>query len=185
MPYTLVAKQGSIFDEPHATFIVNPSNTQLILGSGVSGAFARECGPELQEEMNRALLKIKGGLKQGDIVATSSGRSQKFEIALHAAVMNYDPGTKQLDKYPTLQTVSDALKNIENYLQWYAKNKSPKIKLVLPMMGCGVGRLSIEDVAKLYIDFFNKEVDYNCEVIIYNLHETNHEMVKNLISNQT
>ena len=96
--------------------------------------------------------------------------------------MNYDPGTKQLDKYPTLQTISDALKNIENYLQWYAKNKSPKIKLVLPMMGCGVGRLSIEDVAKLYVDFFSKEVDYNCEVIIYNLHETNQEMVKNLIS---
>ena len=181
MAYKLSIKQGSIFDETDATFIVDPSNTQLILGSGVSGAFARECGPELQKEMNKALLKVKGGLRQGDVVATSSGRSQKFKIALHAAIMNYDPGTKQLDKYPTLQTISDVLQNIEQYLQWYAQHKSPKMRLVLPMMGCGVGRLDIKDVAKIYIDFFNKEVNYDCEVIIYCLGNKIYEIVKGLL----
>ena len=182
MSYRLIAKQGSIFDEPHATFIVNPSNTRLLLGNGVSRAFAKECGKELQEEMNNALLNIEGALKQGDVVATGPGKSKKFDIALHAAIMNYDPGTRQLDKYPTLQTISDALKHIEQYLQWYAKYKSKTMKLVLPMMECGVGGLSIADVAKVYRDFFNKETDYDSEVIIYNLDEKNHKIVNATIS---
>jgi len=180
MSYKLIAKQGSIFDEEHATFIVNPSNTRLLLGSGVSAAFKRECGKELQDEMNNALLKIDGGLKQGDVVATGPGKSKKFDIALHAAIMNYDPGTRQLDKYPTLRTISDVLQNIEQYLQWYAKHKSRTMKLVLPMMGCGVGGLQIEDVAKIYKDFFSKDVDYECDVIVYNLDKKSHKIVSNL-----
>ena len=180
MSYKLIAKQGSIFDEEHATFIVNPSNTRLLLGSGVSAAFKRECGKELQDEMSNTLLNIEGGLQQGDVVATGPGKSKKFDIALHAAIMNYDPGTRQIDKYPTLQTISKALQNIEQYLQWYAKHKSQTMKLVLPMMGCGVGGLKIEDVAKIYRDFFSKEVDYECEVVVYNFDEKNHKIVTKL-----
>ena len=56
------------------------------------------------------------------------------------------------------------------------------MQLVLPMMGCGVGGLKIEDVAKLYRDFFSKKVDYECEVIVYNLDEHNHKIVNNTIS---
>ncbi len=50
------------------------------------------------------------------------------------------------------------------------------------MMGCGVGGLSIEGVAKVYRDFFSKEADYECEVVIYNLAEHNHKIVNDTIS---
>ena len=182
MAYTIRAKHGSIFDEKYATYIVNPSNTRLLLGSGVSGAFLHECSKVLQEQMHRALLGIED-IKQGDVVATSAGESKKFAIALHVVVMNYDQGVKQLDSYPTLQTISHALQNIELYLQWYAKHKSPTMKIVLPMIGCGVGRLPIQEVALMYKKFFAKDVEYDCEVIIYNLDAKNHEVVNAILCN--
>jgi len=43
MPYSIVIKQGNLLSE-EADFIVNASNTKLILGSGVSMAFKRHCG---------------------------------------------------------------------------------------------------------------------------------------------
>jgi len=72
MPYSIVVKQGNLLSE-EADFIVNASNTKLILGSGVSMAFKRHCGIELQNEMNSLLNSIDGELAQGDVVATSSG----------------------------------------------------------------------------------------------------------------
>ena len=51
MSYQISIKQGNLLDEENATFIVNASNTRLILGSGVSMAFKRHCGIELQKVM--------------------------------------------------------------------------------------------------------------------------------------
>ncbi|MBD3800468.1 MAG: macro domain-containing protein [Campylobacterales bacterium] len=53
MAYRITIKEGNLLDTPSSDFIVNPSNTILSLGSGVSGAFAATCGSALQEEMNR------------------------------------------------------------------------------------------------------------------------------------
>ena len=44
MPYTYTIRQGNLLNEEDATFIVNASNTTLILSSGVSGAFRGKCG---------------------------------------------------------------------------------------------------------------------------------------------
>ena len=45
-----------------------------------------------------------------------------------------------------------------------------------------MGELSIEDVVKVYRDFFSKEADYECEVIVYNLDEKNHKIVNTTLS---
>ncbi len=166
MAYLIVAKQGNLLNEK-ADFIVNASNTKLILGSGVSMAFKRHCGIELQNEMNSVLNSIDSDLVQGDIVATSSGRANNFKYSLHVAVMNYNQGVKYNEKNPTIEIIEKALQNIENYLLWYAENKSDTMKLVLPLIGCGVGGLDKTDIIKLYKNFFTREVDINCEVVIY------------------
>lgn len=166
MSYSIIVKQGNLLNE-EADFIVNASNTKLILGSGVSMAFKRHCGIELQNEMNSILSSIDSGLVQGNVVATSSGRANNFKYSLHAAIMNYNQGVKYNEKNPTIQTIEKALQNIENYLLWYAKNKSNTMKLVLPLMGCGVGGLDKADVIELYKSFFTRQVDINCEVVIY------------------
>jgi len=182
MSYTLSVKQGNLLNEEEATFIVNASNTKLILGSGVSMAFKRHCGNELQQEMSNNLENIEGILNQGDVVATSSGKATNFIYALHVAIMDYNSGVKYDKKLPTLHIIQVALQNIENYLKWYWNEKKKTIKLVLPLMGCGVGGLSKVNVINLYSDFFNRNIKAKCDVIIYGYDDSDYELIKsNLI----
>lgn len=181
MAYFITIKQGNLLNE-NADFIVNASNTKLILGSGVSMAFKRHCGIELQNEMNSVLNSIDGELAQGDVVATSSGEATNFKYSLHAAVMNYNKGVKHNEKNPTIETIEKALQNIENYLLWYAKNESSSMKLVLPLMGCGVGGLKKEDVIELYRKFFSKDIAINCEVVIYGYSKEDYQQIQILFN---
>lgn len=61
-----------------ADAIVNPSNTGLILGSGVSGAIAAKGGPEIQEQMSRI-----GVCPVGGAVVTGGGKL-KSRYVIHA-----------------------------------------------------------------------------------------------------
>jgi O-acetyl-ADP-ribose deacetylase (regulator of RNase III) len=58
--------------------IVNPSNTRLILGAGVSGAIASKGGPSIQQEMSRI-----GDCPVGGAVATGGGKLQARYV-IHA-----------------------------------------------------------------------------------------------------
>ena len=167
MSYQISIKQGDLLEEENATFIVNASNTRLILGSGVSMAFKRHCGLELQKEMDLKLEAIGHTLSKGDVVATSSVNATNFTYALHAAIMDYNQGTKEKNKYPTLDDIRLTLENIEPYLEWYAQNNTAPMKLVLPLLGCGVGRLNIFEVFNSYKEFFSKTVPFDCRVIVY------------------
>ncbi len=167
MPYTLTARMGNLVTEPDATFVVNASNTQLLLGSGVSMAFKRHCGSGLEAEMQRRLDAIDGGICPGDVIATSSGEATNFRYALHAAVMNYDPGVRRHEKFPTLDIIRTILENIEPYLSWYAAHHSPQMKLVLPLLGCGAGGLDKREVLGVYREFFARDAVYACEVVVY------------------
>jgi O-acetyl-ADP-ribose deacetylase (regulator of RNase III) len=180
MPYSIVVKQGNLLNEK-ADFIVNASNTKLILGSGVSMAFKRHCGIELQNEMNSVLNSIDSDFVQGDVVATSSGGASNFKYSLHVAVMNYNQGVKYNEKNPTTEIIEKALQNIENYLLWYAKNKSNTMKLVLPLMGCGVGGLDKASVIKLYRNFFTRQVDINCVVVIYGYSIEDYQQISKIL----
>jgi len=180
MTYSIKIKQGNLLNE-EADFIVNASNTKLILGSGVSMAFKRHCGIELQHEMNSVLKSIEGNLIQGDVVATSSSRASNFKYSLHVSVMNYNQGVKYNEKNPTIQIIEKALQNIENYLLWYAKYKSDTMKLVLPLMGCGVGGLDKTNVIKTYETFFNRPIDIECEVVVYGYTDDDYNSIVQII----
>lgn len=180
MSYSIIVKQGNLLNE-EADFIVNASNTKLILGSGVSMAFKRHCGVELQNEMNSVLNSIDGALVQGDVVATSSGDASNFKYSLHVAVMNYNQGVKYNEKNPTIEIIEKALENIEKYLQWHAKNKSDTTKLVLPLMGCGVGGLIKEEVIHLYKNFFSRQTDLNCKVVIYGYSMDDYKLINKVM----
>ena len=58
--------------------IVNPANSQLILGGGVAGAIRRKGGPRIQEECNRI-----GGTPVGTAVLTTGGHL-KARWVIHA-----------------------------------------------------------------------------------------------------
>lgn len=180
MGYKLHIKHGNLINEK-ADFIINASNTKLILGSGVSMAFKRHCGVNLEQEMQKVLQSIGNELLPGDVVATSSGKAKNFKYALHAAVMNYNQCVKYKEKKPTLRTIEKALHNIENYLEWYAKNRSSTMKIALPLLGCGVGGLDKNEVVELYRSFFSKKTHFDCTVIIYGYNMKDYELIKSVL----
>ncbi|BAF73251.1 macro domain-containing protein [Sulfurovum sp. NBC37-1] len=181
MGYKITVKQGNLLEEENATFIVNASNTRLILGSGVSMSFKRHCGHELQEEMGFKLDAIGEELRKGDIVATSSANAKNFRYALHVAIMDYNKGTKECNKYPALNDIEIALENIEPYLEWYAKEHTEPMKLVLPLLGCGTGGLDVCKVSNLYKSFLSRDVSFDCNVVIYGYSEKDYELIKSFM----
>jgi O-acetyl-ADP-ribose deacetylase (regulator of RNase III) len=172
-------KPGNLLKEENATFIVNASNTKLQLGSGVSSAFRKVCGVVMQMEMLDKYKSLEQELQKGDVIATSAGKATNFKYALHAAVMDYNTGVKGINKLPTIDTIKIILQNIEPYLQWYADNhNNTPMKLVLPLMGCGVGGLDTEEVLEIYKSFFSREAPYLCEVIVYGYSTKNYSLAK-------
>lgn len=172
---------GNLATEPDATFIVNASNTQLLLGSGVSMAFKRHCGSGLEAEMQRKLDAIDGGIRPGDVVATSSGEATNFRYVLHAAVMNYAPGVRRHEKFPTLDTIRTILENIEPYLSWHAAHHAPQMKLVSPLLGCGVGGRDKREVLGVYREFFARDAAYACEVVVYGYGAEDYGVIRDVI----
>jgi len=168
--YKIIIKQGDVFSENSADFIVNPSNTDLFLGSGVSAAFRRNCGNELQKEM-----KKHAPIKQGDVIVTSCPANPSFKNALHVAVMDY---SKQ-NPLPSYETIEKALENIEKII----KTKAP-CKMVLPLMGVGVGGLDKEKVVQIYKEFFSRNVGFNCEVVIYGYKKEDYHLLEKIFNKE-
>jgi len=186
MPYTCITKQGNLLDEKNATFIVNASNTTLVLGSGVSAAFRKKCGMRLQEEMFSKLRSFEQKLHKGDVIATSSVAANNFKYTLHAAVMDYNQGVNGKDKLPVINDIQTILSNIEPYLQWYADNhEGEAVKLVLPLMGCGVGGLNKKEVLVTYKTYFQKDVSFDCDVVIYAYSDEDYTLAKNVFDTYT
>ena len=186
MSYTYTVKQGNLLNEENATFIVNTSNTTLVLGSGVSSAFRKKCGMQLQQEMFNKLESLDQKLQKGDVIATSSGNASSFKYTLHAAVMDYNQGVRGKDKLPTIDIIDFILNNIELYLEWYAdNNKDETIKLVLPLMGCGIGGLNSKEVLETYKSFFEKESSFDCEIVIYGHSTEDYELARSICLNTT
>ena len=186
MSYTCIVQQGNLLNEDNATFIVNASNTTLVLGSGVSAAFRKKCGMQLQQEMFNKLESLDQKLQKGDVIATSSGDASNFKYALHATVMDYNQGINGKDKLPSIDTINLILNNIEPYLQWYTDNNKDKtMKLVLPLMGCGVGGLNSKEVLETYKSFFKKESSFDCEVVIYGYSTEDFKLAKDICLDTT
>ncbi len=173
--YLVEIKQGNLVLEQNVDFIVNASNTRLVLGSGISMSFFRHCGHKLQIEMNELLTEIHSSgylLKKGDAVPSSSGGADNFKHALHVATVDSNKGVHFMKKNPTLSTIDLALTNIERVLIEYVKLHNKKqVSLVLPLLGCGIGGLNKQDVIDKYDKFFTSnngsETDIVCRIILY------------------
>ncbi len=167
MAYLLYIREGNLLDVTDATFVVNASNTSLMLGTGVSMAFKKHCGPLLQDLMRakvNEMAEMGTRVHPADVIITAPGEAQNFEYILHAAIMDYRPGAHPA---PSLSVIHETLKNIEGYLKWYAERSETTITLVLPLLGCGVGGLDRIQVMQLYKIFFSRPVGFECDVFVY------------------
>jgi O-acetyl-ADP-ribose deacetylase (regulator of RNase III) len=160
-------KYGNLIKEK-STFIVNASNTELILGSGVSKAFRQHCGGSLFQQKLYDIKEQVGTINQGDVILSDSGIADNFKYALHVAVMNYSDDTKS--PHPTYKQIQKSLFNILKIIEdKIIKEQIKSPKLVIPLLGCGTGGLKKEKVFFLIKNTFLKSKT-DLEVILY-LHE--------------
>jgi len=125
-------------------YVVNPSNTILSLGSGVSGVLKMMC-PELQNVMWEYLNR-NGFLNPGDIAITPYPCSE-FDYAIHAAVMDYRNEALKIE--PDYERIEAICKKIAFLLN------DKEVKVITPLLGTGVGGLDKEKVYEIMKKYFS------------------------------
>jgi len=153
--YKITLKQGNMFNEKEADFVVNPSNMELNEVSSISMTINRICGDQIQKEIDKYTP-----ISQGEVIATSCPKNPNYKTILYVGIMDY---TKENEK-TSLDIIKTALKNIAKFL-------TPNSKLLLPLMGCDVGGLDREEVVTIYKEFFSKKIEFDVEVVIYGYKE--------------
>ncbi len=125
----------------HETVLVNASNTQLALGSGVSAAIRAACGRDFQALLTAELAKRGGSLQPGAVVVTSAGSHPRAKHVAHVAVMDYRNGMSA-QAFPSLELVRAACATL-----WAAVAELPARPLSVAMvaLGSGTGGLGLVD----------------------------------------
>lgn len=143
---TLVVTQGDItmLRLPEGA-LVNPSNTGLILGSGVSGAIARRGGPYLQQTLHLARSQLKKNrLDPGKAIDTEPGQLG-YKRLIHVAII----GAKKIND----RLISNAILN--------AFDKAEELKLkqiAFPAVGCGVAKFPLDRFLEIFWKIASQEL---------------------------
>jgi O-acetyl-ADP-ribose deacetylase len=136
---TIAIAQGSLTDGP-SLVLVNASNTQGALGSGVSGAIRRACGPGFQAEIERAIAaRFDGPMPPGEVIVTSAGAHPRARYIAHVAVMDYRDGFTAVSfpDAPLIQRCCEGL--------WPAIEaiNEPSLSVAMVALGAGTGNLGV------------------------------------------
>lgn len=117
--------------------MVNPSNTGLILGSGVSEMIARRAGPFFQQQLHTVRSGLPGNrLEPGRAVDTDPGQLACKRL-IHVSLL----GKKKVDR----RLVSSALLSI------YDLAEELEIKeIAIPPLGTGVGKFPFEEFLEIF-----------------------------------
>lgn len=124
--HNLIITQGDITLLPVKDgALVNPSNTGMILGSGVSGAIARRGGPYLQQTLHMRRSKLKNNrLEPGRAVDTEPGQLNCKRI-IHVSIV----GAKKIND----RLISNCIGNAYSLAE-----KLELSQLAFPALGTGV-----------------------------------------------
>ncbi len=114
-----------------ADAVVNASNTALRLGTGISGALRRACGPRLQDAMLRLAPIGPGGL-----AVTGAFDLQTTREILHVATVS---GAEH-----------DVRRALENVLAHCASHELASV--AVPALGTGSGGLEVDRCAAIFRD---------------------------------
>jgi len=125
-----------------ADAIVNPANSQLIMGGGVAGAILRAGGNQIQKQaLSRAPMQI------GHAVATTAGKL-KAKYVIHAPTMTRPAMAASLD------SVRAATKGaLECAHQMHIQS------LAFPGLGTGVGGLDLQDAANAIVEEIKSHIE--------------------------
>lgn len=131
-------RQGSLTDGDE-TVLVNASNTNAQLGSGVSSAIRRACGPGYQQFLFDELQRVFGGaMEPGEILFTSAGSHPRAKWVAHVAVMDYREGFNG-GSFPTLERVQVACERLWPRVDALGGTQS----VAMVALGAGTGNLGV------------------------------------------
>jgi len=146
MPPRIEVVQGSLTDGDELV-LVNASNTNAMLGSGVSGAIRRACGGDAyQQHLFDELKRQKSGpMFPGDVMLTDAGSHPKAKWVAHVAVMDYREGFRG-ESAPDLGRIRLGCERL-----WDALDTLPERQLSVAMvaLGTGTGGLGLRDSVKV------------------------------------
>jgi O-acetyl-ADP-ribose deacetylase (regulator of RNase III) len=132
MPTKIYISKGDITDMA-VEAIVNPANTDLLMGSGVAAAIRHKGGERIQEECERL-----APIRLGAATVTTAG-NLKALFVIHAATMRPgDKATAESIRLATRQTL------------FRAEEKAIK-SLALPAIGTGAAGFPAEECARIML----------------------------------
>ncbi|MFY2562866.1 macro domain-containing protein [Corallococcus terminator] len=138
--------QGSLVNGRERV-LVNASNTNGQLGSGVSGAIRRACGGAgFQEHILTALnARFGGPMAPGEVLVTEAGAHPTAKWVAHVAVMDYREGIHG-GSFPDTQRIREACARL-----WEALEQLDEADLSVAMvaLGAGTGGLSLRESVEL------------------------------------
>lgn len=117
--------------------IVNPSNTGMILGSGVGEAITRRAGPFIQQTLHMKRSGLSGNrLEPGEAISTEAGQLSADHL-IHVSIL----GAKEVDK----RLISNCILNA------YDLADTLEIEtLAFPPLGVELAQFPIEDFLDLF-----------------------------------
>jgi len=125
-----------------AQAIVNPANSQLIMGGGAAGAILRAGGDQIQKEALR-----KAPISIGEAVATTAGRL-KAKHVIHAPTMTR----------PAMATNRENAK-LATRAALQCATRIGIETIAFPGLGTGVGGLDPEDSAAAMVEEIKRHID--------------------------
>jgi O-acetyl-ADP-ribose deacetylase (regulator of RNase III) len=147
MGVRIAVRQGSLTDGDE-TLLVNASNTNVTLGTGVSGAIRRACGAGYQEHIARALAREHGGpMAPGDVLVTDAGRHPRARWVAHCAVMDYRQGFGARS-YPTPDVIRACCTNLLGAIE---RLPAP-VTVAMVALGAGTGQLGVRIPTQIACD---------------------------------
>jgi O-acetyl-ADP-ribose deacetylase (regulator of RNase III) len=138
---TIEIKKGDLTEE-NSDAIVNPANSQMIMGGGVAYIIKKKGGEEIEKEaMKNAPVEI------GKSIITGAGRL-KSKYVIHSPTM----------EMPAMKTTKDKIFKATFSSIITASQKGVK-SISLPAMGTGVGGVSYDDSAESMFNAIKKAID--------------------------
>jgi O-acetyl-ADP-ribose deacetylase (regulator of RNase III) len=125
----------------NADVLVNASNTGAWLGSGVSGAIRRACGPGYQEQIQAVLAERFGApeMEPGQVLLTAAGSHPRARHVAHVAVMDYRTG-HEAEAAPDAARIERGCSNLWQALE---EIQDPDLTIAMVALGAGTGQLGV------------------------------------------
>ncbi len=141
----IALRQGSLTDGDE-TVLVNASNTNARLGTGVSAAIRQACGAGFQEQIIADLERQFGGpMPPGELLVTSAGRHPRARFVAHVAVMDYREGfTAQ--SFPTVGLIATACAKLWDAVE---RLEGDRHSVAMVALGAGTGNLGVAEPTRV------------------------------------